>query len=939
MKASMIGVMVLGCVLMVAAQSVLVGGVIEGSVHDPSGAVVPGAVVQLVRVDSGITRTTASDARGAFRTGDLPVGEYRLEVQQAGFAPYRQTGLQLELGATMRLTVTLQPAAASAQVTVTGEPSGLDIAQTSLASRVDRERIEELPVHSRNALDFALMEPGVAAAPGPGSGSPHAALADSGFSVGGLRPRSNSISIDGLDNNDEFLGSSRTELSPEIVQEYQVIQNGLSAAYGGASGGSINVVTRSGGNLVHGDAFVFLQDAAFNARDPFESAARKPQFRRARTGFAVGGPVRKNRVFYYAALEQEHNRGQVSTDLDPNAASGVNAFLATGALSGLPVRALTTGLVPIARAETEASGKLDAQLSARRSLMLRYAFTNNREAGNAFNAGGLFDASGFGNSRILDQGLAGALVTTHGADAVGDLRFQLATRRVALFTNQAAGPEIAIAGLADFGHPYGGNGRRRENHYQLAYTFMRTAGAHLWTVGATANHVQEDVRQPDGFGGLYQFASLNDFFAAAPDSFRQSFGGATTTYGVTSYGAFIQDHWALSPALTADLGLRYDFEALPAGFRDDANNFSPRLGLAFTPAPEWVFRAGYGIFFDRYILANLNRGLDFNGITAFQQVAEGAAAAAIFQAHGGGSVPAPLPGIAPSIFRPDPALATPYSQHFNAGAERLLGHDTTVGANYLLVRGVKLPRTRNVNLLPLPPGGLVFGPARPDPALDAIYQLENSSSSTYNGVTLTFNRRMADELEWLATYTWSKTLDDASSFDEQPQNPFDLRAERSASLQDQRQRLAFDALWDLPIGPDEDAGNQPVHGWFERSFDHIEVAPIFIAASGAPANPLIGVDANRTLAFPLAARPSGYARNGLRLPATANLDLRVLKYFPRGRFAHLDVVAEAFNLLNHPNVSQLNPFFGLGPAPLPGFGQPIAGLDARRVEFSLDFEY
>lgn len=938
MKSLIASLCMLACCLPCAAQSSVVGGVIEGRVLDASGAAIAGATVQITQSATHVVRQTTADSRGVFRAGDLAVGTYSLSVRHPGFASYTRSGLVLELGADLRLTVPLQPASLRSEVTVTGTPPGLDLSQTSLVSRVDRERIEELPVHSRNALDFALIEPGVSAAPAAPAGSPHAALPSSGFSVGGVRPRSNSISIDGLDNNDEFTGASRTELSPEIVQEYQVVNNGLSAQYGGASGGSINVVTRSGGDIVHGDAFVFWQDSAFNARDPFAAQSRKPPFRRARVGFAIGGPLRKNRIFYYTALEQEHNRGETGDDLDPAAVATIDAGLAAGAFPGLPVRQLATGLVPIARAETELSGKLDDQLGPRRSLMLRYALTNNRLAGSAFNTGGLFDPSGFGNSFVADQSLAGALVTTHGADAVGDLRFQAATRRVTLATNQAAGPEIAIAGLLTFGRPYAGNGYRRENHWQATYTYLRSAGPHLWTFGATVNHVHEHALMRDGFGGLYRFATLADFFAANPDSFRQSFGAPGAAYGATAYGVFVQDHWTLTPRLTADAGLRYDFESLPSPFAADADNFSPRLGLAFSPAPLWILRAGYGIFYDRYILANLNRALVFNGATGSQQVAEGPLAAAIFRSTLGAPLAAPWPGLAPSIFRPDPHLATPYSQHLSVGVERWLGHDTSVAADYLFVHGVKLPRTRNVNLAPLA-GAAAFGPARLDPAFGAVYQLENAASASYNGLTLTFNRRMADDFEWLATYTWAKTLDDASSFDEQPQDPYNLRAERGYSLQDQRRRFAFDALWDLPIGPDEDSGPQPVHGWFENTFDHIEIAPILWIAGGTPVNPLVGVDANRSLAFPLAARPPGFGRNTLRLPASANLDLRVLKYFPRGEFAHLDVVAEAFNLFNHPNVAALNPDFGLGPSPLPSFGAAIADFGARVVEFSLDYEY
>jgi hypothetical protein len=208
------------------------------------------------------------------------------------------------------------------------------------------------------------------------------------------------------------------------VQEFQVVDNGLSAESGGASGGSINVITRSGINSIHGDAFLFAQDGTLNARDPFETESGKPSFRRFRAGFAVGGPVIKDKTFYYAALEQEHNRGQFGSDINAIVASTINAFLSTGAVPGLATRQITTTFSPIARAETEAAGKLDQQLRKNTALMLRYTFTNNKESGDAFNTNGLIDASARGSSFTSDNALSGSFTTVLGSEAVSDLRFQ-----------------------------------------------------------------------------------------------------------------------------------------------------------------------------------------------------------------------------------------------------------------------------------------------------------------------------------------------------------------------------------------------------------------------------------------------------------------------------------------------------------------------------------
>jgi len=641
-------------------------------------------------------------------------------------------------------------------------------------------------------------------------------------------------------------------------------------------------------------------------------------------------------------------------------ASTINAFLVTGAFPGLATRQVTTAFSPIARAETEAAGKLDHQLTKNSALMLRYTFTNNKESGDAFNTNGLIDASARGSSFTSDNALSGSLTTVLGSEAVSDLRFQVATRHAVLRTNEPFGPEIDIAGLVTLGRPYAGNGERRENHYQASYTYSRTRGKHLWKVGGAVNRINLRADVPDGFDGVYLFGSLGDFLAGNANQFRQAFGSSTEDFPVTSVGGFVQGHWSVARQLTVDLGVRYDFERLPAAINQDTNNVSPRIGLAWSPSPKWVFRAGYGVFFDRYVLANLTRAIEKDGSQGFEQVEDGNGAASLFAATQGGPLVAPVSGIAPSIYRPDPGMATPYSQQASAGAEYLLAKNLTLRAEYLFVHGVKLPRTLNVNLLPpviltlantvslgIPSptpqeiGREVFPPLRSNPQFSDIYQLQNSASSTYNGVSLTLNRQMSDELAFSASYTLSKTFDDASDFDEQPQNPLNLRAENAVSRQHQQQRFVFNALWELPIGDEEDKGGKSEEntGWLTRTFSHIEVAPILTLESGRPVNPLTGLDSNQSHAFPLSARPLALGRNSLNTPALATMDLRILKYFPFGGVKRLDAVAEFFNLFNSVNVSQINPAFGSGLTPIPGFKQPIAGTGARQIQFSLDFEF
>src|SRR5260370_35562400 len=225
----------LSCAANAAAQASRVGATLEGIVSDTSGAVIPNSKVTLHNPLTNQYRALTTDEQGFFRAEQLAVGTYEVRTEQTGFALYRQAGVVARLGQTVHLDIVLAPASASEQVTVNAQPSSLDPSQSSVVSSVDQERIEELPVRNRNYLDFVLLAPGVSSSPTASGARGVAVLAGSGFTFGGLRSRSNNLSIHGLNNNDEYTGSNRTELSPEIVQEFQVVNNGLSAESGGAS--------------------------------------------------------------------------------------------------------------------------------------------------------------------------------------------------------------------------------------------------------------------------------------------------------------------------------------------------------------------------------------------------------------------------------------------------------------------------------------------------------------------------------------------------------------------------------------------------------------------------------------------------------------------------------------------------------------------------------
>ena len=931
----------LACTL-VPSEAQVQQATLEGFVTDSTGLVVPGASVEARDQATNQRRSAITDASGTFRVPNLPPGAYDVLVELAGFAAYEQHDLVLSVGQIIHLNVSLSLASVNETVSVTAKPPALNSSQTSVSTVVDTERVEELPVRSRNYLEFALLAPGVTPSQPGGRSSAASGLPDSGFSFAGLRPRSNMLTIDGLNNNDEFSGASRTELSLEIVREFQVVTNGWSAENGGASGGAINVVTKSGTNTLHGDAFVFGQSGRLNARPKLEDVfGARPSLTRYRGGLAIGGPVAKDRTFYYAAAEQEYTRGEAASETGLRTPSTINEFLAAGGLPRLGTQRLTTGLFPTSLNETELSAKVTHQLNQRHSLMVRVAGTNTDESADAFNSGGLTDLSAHGSSGTRDVAFTGSWTTILGPRITNEGRGQLAARRVDRHTEDSSGPGVVIPGVVDFGRPYAGNDRHDQRYVEIGDTLAVAGRRHFFKVGLNVTRIAVTGQGLDGAGGLYTFPSLDAFLDRQPDSFRQTFGNPTLDLTATRTGVFVQDHWTPVSTLSVDVGVRFDATALPTVLRITSRQFSPRIGMAWVPRPNWVIRSGAGTFGDRIALASLEPALLLDGHRGWEQVVDGPMAASVFNANQGGAAGIPLATLAPSIYTVRPGHWDAASRQASIGVERGITPDLTASVNYLFVRGHDLPRTVNTNL-PLPvvqSDRASFGSLRLDPTRNDVFELQPTASSTYHGVTVTVNRRLSHEVEWSAAYTWSHTTDTASDFNEQPQNPYALDAELAHSRYDERHRFVASALFDLPIGDEEDRkpGELPV--CWERAFSNIELAPIVTVGSGRPVNPIVGADVSGSHAFPFTDRPVGYDRNSLRLPASTTLDLRLLKFFNIRPHGKLDLVVEAFNLLNRTNVTQLNRVYGFSASPLASFGRPVDADSPRHIQFSVDFEF
>ncbi|HEY2380405.1 MAG TPA: TonB-dependent receptor [Terriglobia bacterium] len=288
------------------AQSLSTGGQLSGTIFDPKGGVVPGAMITLHSEASAFEQSVVSDASGTYRFLFVPAGQYTISVQASGFSKLTGRGITVTVGQVANLPITLQLPGVNAEVTVTADASIIETQRTSLATTVDELRIDNLPINGRNYINFTLTNSQTARDTTPSIG----AAPTSGLNIGGQRARANLVNVDGADATDNSVNGVRSTVSQEAVQEFQLITNGYAAEYGRASGGVVNIVTRSGGNAIHGTAFGYLRNRNIQAVNPF-STVPNPAYTRVQSGLTFSGPLKKDKTFYFFSFEstRRHETG------------------------------------------------------------------------------------------------------------------------------------------------------------------------------------------------------------------------------------------------------------------------------------------------------------------------------------------------------------------------------------------------------------------------------------------------------------------------------------------------------------------------------------------------------------------------------------------------------------------------------------------------------
>ncbi|MEW6730189.1 MAG: TonB-dependent receptor [Acidobacteriota bacterium] len=928
------------------AQSGATSARLTGTVTDGQGAVIGGAIITVKDISTNVTREALTNEAGNYSVIDLLPGSYEVIINAEGFKKV-STRADLELGTTTRVNVLLETGVSTEIVEVIASPV-VDPNKTQSSTNIDTIRIDNLPINRRNFLDFSLTAARVTIDRLPNNGT----TATSGLSVNGQSARFNNITIDGFNNNSTATGGVRTTFSQDAVQEFQIVSDNYSAEFGRAIGGIINIVTKGGGNIFHGDLFGFVRNDETSARDAF--VPFEPDFKQYQAGATLSGPIKQDKAFFFTSFERLSVKQNTIVTIS-------DMLVASARRLGYDVN---NGARPFAVGTSTVLARIEAQLNPSNRLALRY--------NGGFTYDGAFETFGDFNGGLVSETTGGILRLQDNAFAVSNIYVNTAlklvneTRFIYSRRQQSAGPTsnlplIAVTapeGRVSFGRnqvlPQLAFDRdyqivnnvsisrdRQQIKFGVDFNYLNFKGTRLdFTKGGLGFFVPLDFAQLSGIPGLPAFTGPEAFDPALRSEAQRNFlrlfsgilpsmvpgfpaglpladlpisafylqafgdGGAGDNSNTKFFSLFVQDDIRLRENLLVKLGLRYDLNRLRFMPKNDGN-ISPRIALSYTPGrlPNFNVRASYGIFFGvpptalDIFFRNYQQGfttVEFPfpfSILPFTQPG--------FKFPESNQVsPGTMPQLT-EIFQYAPKVRNSYAQQANLGFAYFLDNNTEVSVSYNYVRGIKLPAPRNINpvIRPVPNNPLLsalFG--RSDPTRGTIFQFQTAADSYYHAVTFQINRRLSNRFGLLAHYTLSKSIDNAvdaiRSDLERPQDPLRPDLERSLSLQDVRHRFVASGIWELSYT------KNPVL----RDF---QVSSIMTIESGRPYNLITGVDLDGNGDAPPGDRPLRIGRNAGQTPGFATVDLRVTRAVPINERVRVQGFFEVFNLFNRVNISNI----------------------------------
>jgi hypothetical protein len=904
---------------------------VSGRVTDPSGAVVTDAQVTVRQEQTNVTTTTTTDQEGRFRLPYLSVGLYEITVHESGFRDAVHQ-LAVRAGAAFEFPVTLSVSGIDTTVTVTADVTVLEAARSQIAATLLESEIRSLPMNGRNFLELALLVPGVSPTNvGSAQVFPEtSAVPGVTLSVASQRNLSNNFIVDGLSANDDAAGLSGIAYGVDGIEQFQVVTSGAQAELGRALGGYVNVVTKSGTNLLHGTLYDYLRDDRFNAGNPLLGATLPMS--QMQYGGSVGGPVLANRTFYFANVERRRlDQTGLTTISDANARV-INARLAAVGYGG-PLVATGLYLNPVDT--TNVFGKIGHQVSGRDQLNVRYGLYD-VSAENSRGTGGLNAPSASSRLDSRDQTIALSNTLTLSPRTVLETRAQFAHSNLQAPATDPIGPAVSIAGAASFGTSSSSPTRRVNDLYQVVNNLSHQAGAHALRAGVDFLFNDDRITYPRAQRGSYTFSSMGNFVAGVYNNggFTQTFGASEVAQTNPNLAVYLQDEWKLTPQITLNLGLRYDVQFLET-IHTDTNNVSPRVGVAWSPfdSRRTLIRGSGGLFFDRVPMRALANALLSAGNTTdlgnLRQVGVSLSPTQV----GAPSFPNILPAVVPSLIpvslsTMDRNLQNADSRQASVEVEQQLGARATIGVGYEYLRGLHLLMSINQNVPTCGASGTNNG-CRPNPSYGNNSQYSAAGESNYHGLHVSFTQRPAAWGHYRVSYTLSKSMNNVGEFFfSSPIDPFDVSKDWGRSDDDQRHRLVISGALESP--------NKVPTSLIEHLTHGLQLSAMLQAYSAWPLNITSGVTTIQgTTGRPIV--------DGAFIPRNAgdgsdflNLNLRLSRTFHLSGRVQLEGLAEGFNLTNHVNVLTRNGNFGAGAYPSnpsPTFGQITAVGEPRAFQF------
>ena len=862
--------------------------VLQGTVSDAKGAVLPNATVTARNRGTSSERTTQTDSEGNYQFAALPVGSYTVEVKANGFKTGVADQVTVEVAKTVVQNFQMDIGALSEQVLVSSDVPVIETTTTSVGTVINQRTVQEIPLNGRHFVDLGLLIPGSVTPPQNGFlTAPLRGQGSFAFNTAGGREDTVNFMINGVNLNDMVQNQITFQPSINTVQEFKVDNSTVSAEYGRNSGAIVNIATRSGSNQYHGEAFEFLRNEALDARNFFD--ARKPPFKRNQFGFNIGGPVMlphfgddgpifsydgKNETFFFFSYEGTRQRQGLT--LTSNVLTGAQRASVTNPTIQqlLPLIPLATsvdivGGVPVARfagAGTapvdidQFTGDVSHNFSTNDRLHGYYAFQRDKRGEPNLQGNTM---PGWGDTRQSTRQIF-TLNETHifGPNLTNEARLGFNRINITFTPNAQLNPadfginngvnaeiglpQMSITGFNfNLGGPAGFPQGRADMTVVLSDTVSYLRGNHSFKFGGEARRFYNNNFTLDT--GTFTFPNVNSFLTGNGNGFSVTLGDRSSAIVQNAFGFYVQDNWKVRPRVTLELGLRYDWNMTPT---ERYNRF-----VVFDHLTRQLVRVGSGI--DKVYKEN-NKNLQPRVGIAWDPFGDGKtsvrAAYALLTDQPVTNVVTPLSsnpplatpltftgpvtftnavlvagaaGLAPANV--DPNFDNAYVQSWNLNVQREIGRDLAVTIGYFGTKGTHLRISRNINQ---PVNGVrpisnvsSSSTIRPGAGLLNIVQIEGTGNSSYNALWLTGTKRLSRGLQFNASYTFSKSIDYNSL------NSQGVVIQDSYNLRDSRGLSDFDARHRFVISGLYELpfrGNQLKEGW--------QLSAIVQSQSGNPVN-------------------------------------------------------------------------------------------------------